>query len=141
MQRMRFVKDFDLPPDRVFDFFAEHENLGGILGAGVTRISDGTDGNRNGVGSARRLDPPGPVPAFEETVTEFVPGEKIEYRVTKGTPLNHHVGVVTFTPTDSGTHMEWNIEIGTALPGLDFVIAKILIRNIGGGLDRTIIPA
>jgi hypothetical protein len=37
--------------------------------------------------------------------------------------------------------MEWRIEIGTALPGLDFLIAKVLTRNIGRGLDRTVIPA
>ena len=141
MQRMRFEKDFDLPPEQVFNYIAEHENLGGVLGAEVTRLSDGTDGNRNGVGSVRKLNPPGPVPAFEETVTEFVPHEKIVYTVSKGTPLNHHLGTITFTPTDSGTHMEWNIEIGTRLPGLDFVIAKVLIRNIGGGLDKMTIPA
>ena len=37
--------------------------------------------------------------------------------------------------------MEWKIEIGTAVPGLDFLIAKILVRNIGGGLDKVEIPA
>ncbi len=140
MQRMRFVKDFDLPQEQVFEYFAEHENLGGVLGAEVTRISDGDDGSRNGVGSARRLNPPGPVPAFEETVVVFEPSELIEYKVTRGTPLNHHHGQIRFTPTDSGTHVEWKIEIGTALPGLDFIIAKVLIRNIGGGLDRMAIP-
>lgn len=141
MQKMRFEKDFPQAPDVVFAYLAEHENLGGVLGAKVTRLSDGTDGNRNGVGSSRRLKPPGPVPAFEETVTGFEPDERIEYRVTKGTPLNHHLGVITLTPTDSGTHMVWSIEIGAALPGLDFVIAKVLVRNIGGGLDRMTIPA
>jgi len=141
MQRMRFEKDFSEDPATVFEFLSEHENLGGVLGADVTRLSDGTDGNRNGVGSSRRLKPPGPVPAFEETVTEYVPDERIEYRVTKGTPLNHHVGEITLTPAGSGTHMEWTIEIGTALPGLDFVIAKVLIHNIGRGLDRMAIPA
>ncbi|MCB0829292.1 MAG: SRPBCC family protein [Solirubrobacterales bacterium] len=141
MQRMRFVKDFDLPPERVFGFFAEHENMDVILGAEITRLRDGDDGSRNGVGSARRLKPPGPVPAFEETVTAFVPNELIEYRVTKGTPLNHHLGTITFTPAGSRTHLEWNIEIGTRLPGLDFIIAKVLVKNIGGGLDRAAIPA
>jgi len=138
---MRFVKDFDLPPEQVFAYFAEHDNLGSVLAAEVTRLNGGTDGDPNGVGSVRRVNPPGPVPAFEETVTEFVPNEKIEYRVTKGTPLNHHIGTVTFTPAGDGTHMEWKIEIGTALPGLDFVIAKVLVRNIGRGLDGVSIPA
>lgn len=141
MQKMRFVKDFDLPPDQVFAHFAEHENLGGVLGAEVTRLTDGTDGSRNGVGSSRSLNPPGPVPSFEETVTAFEPDELIEYKVTQGTPLNHHLGTIRFTPDGDGTHMEWTIEIGAAVPGLDFVIAKVLIRNIGGGLDRMAIPA
>ena len=138
---MRFIKDFDLPPERVFGFFAEHENLGGVLGAEITRLGDGDDGSRNGVGSARRLKPPGPVPPFEETVTAFVPNELIEYKVTKGTPLNHHLGTITFTPTASGTRLEWKIEIGAAVPGLAFVVAKVLVKKIGGGLDRTDIPA
>lgn len=141
MQRMRFVKDFNLPPERVFEYFAEHENLGETLGAKVTRLGDGADGNRNGVGSCRRLKPPGPVPAFEETVTTYQPNDLIEYEVTKGTPLNHHHGEIHFTPTEAGTHVEWKIEIGTALPGLDFVISRVLIRNIGSGLDRMSIPA
>ena len=80
------------------------------------------------------------MPAFEETVTAFEPNELIEYEVTKGTPLNHHHGEIHFAPKDSGTRIEWKIEIGTALPGLDFVIAKLLVRNIGGGLDRMVIP-
>ena len=140
MQKMRFDKDFDLPPEQVFAYFAEHENLGGVLGAKVTRLSDGRDGERNGVGSSRKLKPPGPVPAFEETVTAFSPNELIEYRVTKGTPLNHHLGTVRFTPNGTGTHMEWKIEIGAEVPGLDFLISKFLIRNIGGGLDKVEIP-
>jgi uncharacterized protein YndB with AHSA1/START domain len=141
MQRMRFIKDFDLPPDRVFAFFSEHDNIGGLVGAEVTLVRNGKDGDPNGVGSVRRLNPPGPVPAFEETVIELVPNERIEYRVTKGTPLNHHLGQITFEPTATGTHMEWKIEIGADLPGLDFVIAKVLLRQIGGGLDRVNIPA
>ncbi len=141
MQRMSFEKDFDLPPETVFAYFADHENLGSILGAKVTRIKDGDDGTLNGVGSVRRIKPPGPVPAFEETVTKSVPNDLIEYKVTKGTPLNHHLGTVYFSPTATGTHMKWDIEIGTRLPGLDVVIAKVLKKNIGSGLDKVTVPA
>ena len=86
MQRLSFKRDFDRPPEEVFAFFAEHENLGPMFGAEITRLSDGDDGSRNGVGSCRRVKA-GPAPAFEETMTAFVPGELIEYRITKGTPL------------------------------------------------------
>ena len=44
----------------------------------ITRLRDGTDGHRNGVGSVRELKV-GPTPPFEETVTEFVPNELIAY--------------------------------------------------------------
>ena len=64
MQNLKFLKDFAEPPEKVFEYFSEHENLGGVLGAKVTRLKDGTDGTRNGAGSVRLLKPPGPVPAF-----------------------------------------------------------------------------
>ena len=41
---------------------------------------------------------------FEETVTQFEPDELIEYRITKGTPLRDHVGVMRFTPAAGRRH-------------------------------------
>ena len=78
MQRLLFHQNYALPPDQVYAYFAEHENLESIFGAKITRLNDGTDGTRNGVGSVRRLKV-GPLPAFEETVTEAVPNELIRY--------------------------------------------------------------
>jgi len=141
MQNLKFLKDFDLPPEKVFEYFSVHENLGGVLGATVTRIKDGSDGDPNGVGSVRSIDPPGPVPAFEETTIRIVPNEEIDYTVTKGTPLKDHLGEIRFSPKGTGTHMEWKIMIDAGFPGLDFVIAKVLLRTIGKGLDGVKIPA
>ncbi len=135
MQRLTFKRDFDLPPEQVFGFFAEHENLEPMLGAKITRISDGDDGSRNGVGSCRRLKA-GPAPAFEETVTAYVPDELIEYRVTRGSPLKDHLGEIRFTPVVGGTHMQWDISFGAAIPGLDRVLAEILKRRISQGIAR-----
>ena len=133
MQRLRFNRDFDLPPEEVFAFFAEHENLGPTFGAEVTRLSDGDDGSRNGVGSRRRIKP-GPAPAFEETITAFVPDELIEYRITKGTPLRDHLGQIRFSPVDGGTHLEWDISFGAVVPGLDRILAEVLKRRISQGI-------
>lgn len=133
---MSFEKDFDLPPDRVFEYFAEHENLGDILGAKITRLTDGTDGTRNGVGSSRRIKPAGPVPGFVETVVAYVPNETIDYKVTEGTPLKDHLGEMTFSPSGTGTHLEWKIMIDASVPGLDFVISKVLKAQIGKGLAK-----
>jgi len=135
MQRLTFHKDFDLPPEQVFPYFAEHENLGPMFGAKITRLSDGDDGSRNGVGSCRRLQA-GPAPAFEETITAFEPDQLIDYRITKGSPLKNHLGELRFTPAGGGSHLEWRISFSTAVPGFDRLLAEVLKRRISQGLAQ-----
>ncbi len=135
MQRVVVDREFSLPPDRVYDYLAEHENLGPLFGAKVTRLRDGTDGARNGVGSVRRLKV-GPLPAFEETVTDAVPGELIRYRITKGSPLRDHLGEMRFTENGGGTRLHYEISFGAVLPGLDRLIAAGLRHNIARGLEK-----
>lgn len=127
--------DFSLPPARVFKHLAEHENLGPIFGAKITRIRDGADGERNGVGSVRTLKV-GPLPSFDETITEFVADELIGYRITRGSPLRDHRGTMRFTPRGTGTHLHYEISFGAVAPGLDRLIAASLRRSIPRGLAR-----
>jgi uncharacterized protein YndB with AHSA1/START domain len=135
MQRLIFDHDYALPPDRVFAYLSEHENLEDMLGARITRLRDGTDGHRNGVGSMRQLKV-GPLPPFEETVTEFVPNELIGYEITKGSPLKDHRGEMRFTPEGEGTHLHYEIAFSSKLPGVDFLVAQGLRRSIGKGLAQ-----
>ena len=128
-------QDFSQPLDRVFAYLSEHEHLGPLFGAKITRVRDGEDGQRNGVGSVRRLKV-GPLPPFEETVTEMVPNELIRYRITKGSPLRNHEGVMRFSPRGSGSHLHYEISFGAVVPGLDRLIAAGLKRNISAGLQK-----
>ena len=131
--RVHVSHDFAKPPDRVFAYMAEHENLGHLFNAKIERVRDG-DTERNGVNSVRRLKV-GPLPPLEETVHEFVPSERIVYRITKGGPLKDHVGVLEFSPTPSGgTHLEYNIRIASAIPGVAGIVASGLTRDITRGL-------
>ena len=126
--------DFPEPQETVFCYLAEHEHLADVFGAKVTRLADGSDGNRNGVGSRRELKI-GPLPSFEETVTEFVPNEKIEYRITKGSPLDGHVGTMLFTPgTNGGTHLDYKIRIASKIPGVAPIVHKSLSKSVSDGL-------
>src|SRR3984957_8744277 len=126
---------FSKPPERIFAHLAEHENLAEIFGAKITRLADGRDGQRNGVGSVRQLQI-GPLPPFEETVTEYVPSERIVYRITKGSPLRGHVGTMTFTPTaNGGTHFVYDIRIASPIPGLAPLVHASLTRSIKRSLD------
>ncbi len=124
-------------PSAIFDYLAEHENLAEVFGAKVTRLRDGEDGERNGVGSVRELQI-GPLPPFEETVTEFVPNERIVYRITKGSPLRGHVGVMTF---DAGVRRRHPLRTTTSasprrLPGVALIVRSRLTRSIRQSLDK-----
>jgi uncharacterized protein YndB with AHSA1/START domain len=128
--------DFAKPPERIFSYLAEHENLAQVFGAKVTRLRDGEDGQRNGVGSVRQLQI-GPLPPFEETVTEFVPAQRIVYRITKGGPLRDHLGVMEFAPSPSGgTRFVYDIRLGAPIPGLALLVRAALTRSITRSLGK-----
>jgi len=121
--------EFTKSPERIFAYLSEHENLADVFGAKVTRLRDG-EGERNGVDSVRQLQI-GPLPPFEETVNEFVVPERIVYRITKGSPLRGHVGVMTFTATPAGgTRFVYDIRIASPIPGLAPLVRASLTRSI-----------
>ena len=126
---------FAKPPERVFAYLAEHENLADLFGAKITRLKDGDDGHRNGVGSVRKLQV-GPTPAFEETVTEFEPDKRIVYRITKGSPMRGHVGVMTFEPEGQGTHFHYDIRLASPIPGLAALVRAQLTRSVTKNLHK-----
>jgi hypothetical protein len=126
-------RDFDLPVAELFDHLAEHENLAAVFGARVERLRDG-DPERNGVGSCRRLHAPG-LPAFEETVTQYVAPELIVYRITKGTPLDDHEGVMRFSARPGGgSHLDYDILLASRIPGLAPLVKLVLTARVKRGL-------
>ena len=129
--------DFSAPVEKVFNYLSEHENLNVLFApARIERISDGEGGERNGVGSARRLSFWGALP-FEETVTVFSPNERIEYEITKGGPMRDHHGALAFSgKADGGTHLDYTIKFGSAVPGLAAMVAMQLRRSVASGLRK-----
>ena len=126
---VRIEHEFAKPPERIFAYLSEHENLAAVFGAKVTRLRDG-DAERNGIGSVRKLQI-GPLRPFEETVTEFVVPERIVYKITKGSPLRGHLGVMTFASTPSGgTRFVYDIRIASPIPGLAPLVRAALARSI-----------
>jgi uncharacterized protein YndB with AHSA1/START domain len=126
---------FSKPPERIFAYLSEHENLADLFGAKVTRLKDGEDGHRNGVGSVRKLQVAPGAPPFEETVTEFDPPNRIVYRITKGSPLRGHVGVMSFGPEGEGTHFHYDIRLASPIPGLAAVVKASLTRSLNKNLS------
>jgi uncharacterized protein YndB with AHSA1/START domain len=134
MERVLIERRLASSPELLFEFLAEHENLKLIFPAKITRVRDGSDGHRNGVGSTRRLRPSPLIPPFEETVTEYVPHELIRYGVSAGSPLRDHRGEMRFAPDGTGTAFRYEITFSGKLPGVAKLVAAMLRRDIGRGL-------
>nr|WP_296766707.1 SRPBCC family protein [Rhodococcus sp. (in: high G+C Gram-positive bacteria)] len=131
--RVHIEHDFDSDAATVFEALSEHENLGPVFKATIRRVCDGQT-SRNGAGSTRSLKI-GPLPTFEETTTVSQPNSLIEYKITKGGPLRGHWGAQRLTPNGSGgTHLDYTIGFDAPLPGMAFVIGKILTAAITRGI-------
>ena len=127
MQRIDIHQDFPISVDNLFAYLGEHENLETIFHpTKIRRLSDG-HGARNGVGSAREMRALGG-PAFVETVTA--------YRITKGSPLKNHLGVMRFSATPTGSHLHYTIEFEGKLPLIAPLIRAVLERGIRKGLSK-----
>jgi uncharacterized protein YndB with AHSA1/START domain len=130
---VRISHDFQKSPDRIFAYLSEHENLGELFGAKITRLNDG-ESERNGVGSRRQLRI-AVLPPFEETVTESVANELIVYKITKGSPLRGHVGEMRFSSVPGGgTHFDYSIRLASPIPGVAAIVRLGLTRSISAAL-------
>jgi uncharacterized protein YndB with AHSA1/START domain len=135
MQRVHVVQDFPQPVEELFAHLSEQENLESLFGAKIRRLSDGTDGTRNGAGASRELKV-GPLPGFVETNTEVVPDELIRYRITKGGVLKDHEGVMRFSRQGTGSRLDYTIDFDAKVPGTGPLVRAMLQRNVSAGLRR-----
>jgi len=136
VQRIDIRKEFAVPVDKLFAFLSVHKNLETIFApAKIRRVKDGSD-VPDGLGSVRRMRiliaPP-----FEETITARVPDERIEYRITRGSPLRNHHGVMRFSSTPSGgSALHYTIEFEGKLPLVGPIVRAGLDNAIRRGLDK-----
>jgi hypothetical protein len=138
MLTVDLLQDFPQPLSQVFQDFHDHEKLGRILRAPMKHIRDGSgEGGRHGVGSMRRVGPPGPL-AFEETVVSYETDKLIEYKVTRGSPIKNHLGRMVFSerPGGGGCRLHYTITFEAKLAPLGPVIRWALARSIEAALQR-----
>jgi len=135
--RIEINQDFPFPVEKLFaDLTDDHAKLGRILGAKMKHLVDGKE-SRAGVGSVRQVGPK--VLGIQETVLKIEPNELVEYSITKGGgPLKNHLGRMTFSAKESGSHLRWvitfDMKLGFGLLGP--VIKKGLQTGIEKGLAK-----
>lgn len=135
MHRIDISHRSRLPLSRLFEELADHNNLSKVFGLPVRRIQDGRD-SLNGVGSVRKIGP-GPL-GVEETVTDLIENQRIDYRISKGGfPIKNHRGSLSFSEAaDGGSQVDWNIEFGSQLPVAGTLLKLVLGQAIRLGLKR-----
>ncbi|MDT0498066.1 SRPBCC family protein [Algiphilus sp. W345] len=136
IRAVHFRQSYKASPEAVFAYFAEHENLTAVFGGKIERIVDAPEGtDPNGVGSVRRVNL-APGVSVEETVTAFDPPRRIEYRISRGSPIRKHLGVMLFSPEASGTSLDYRVEFQGRVPGVGWLTQQVLQKVIGRGLKR-----
>ncbi|TVP56401.1 MAG: SRPBCC family protein [Halomonadaceae bacterium] len=135
VQRIHIEHHFPYSVEAVFGFLSVHKNLEKVFfPAKIKRIKDGSD-TVDGTGSVRRMRLP-LAPAFEETVTEMQPNEKIVYRISKGSPLRNHQGTMVFSGTTGGCKLDYQMEFEGRFPLVGPVVKVALEQGIRQGLKR-----
>jgi hypothetical protein len=129
------VQDFPQPLSTVFAHLSQHDNLGPLFGLPVKCIKPGSDpAEPNGLDSVRLVSA-GPV-KIEETITRFEKNSLIEYRITKGGFMKHHLGTLRFSAHDGGARVEYSLELESSFPLVTGPLLKALQNGIAKGLRQ-----
>jgi hypothetical protein len=135
VQKIEINMEFKRPVGELFALLSDHEKMGPILGANVKRTRDGRD-SLNGLDSVRTLNV-GLLPSFDETVIAFEKDKLVEYKITRGSPLKNHKGVMQFSPSGSGgSKLHYTIEFESKIPLLGPVVRVGLENSIRRGLKK-----
>lgn len=125
------------PVEKVFDFFCDHESFGRIWPGNTSRIRESSNpDNPNDVGSVRRICI-GPI-CFEETHTVCDRPRRIEYTITRGSPIKNHLGRICFSAHGSGTEIQYSIEFDARIPFTGGLIARNLEKDWARGITPVI---
>ena len=125
---------FKKPLSQVFQDLSDHERFGELCGINMKRIKDGAD-QVNGLGSVRAINI-GPLPSFEETITEFEENKFIEYKITKGSPIKNHVGTLKFRESGEGCELDYVIKLESKIPFTTGLIKTAIKQGISKGIGK-----
>jgi len=135
MQTIQMIQEFNAPQKEIFDYLSDHNNLGTLLNANVTRIKDAAGKNPNGLGSVRSIK--AGVELLQETVVTFNEPDLIEYKISNNVPVKYHLGTLEFsTPAKGKTLLNYTIQLETKFGFVDPVILFFIKTSIKNGLKN-----
>ena len=135
MKIIDIKEEFAFSVEKLFNYIEVHENLEALFFPLKVKTIKAGNINEFGIGSVRSLSLNGIMP-FEETVTVYKKNELIEYKITKGSPLKNHYGVMKFYSTDKGSYLHYNIEFDSDIPFVAAIVKVGLENGIHKGLKK-----
>ncbi|MDM4770647.1 SRPBCC family protein [Solimonas sp. SE-A11] len=110
---VRLAATVRAPVSEVFEFFADHERFTTLFGSSGLRIREG-ELETNGIGSVRRIGSGSS--SFDETIVAFEPNRRIDYQVTRGSPIKNHLGQIQFSTDHGATKIDYLIRFDPKIP-------------------------
>lgn len=128
MSEVYLTGHYAAAPEKVFEFFLDHNKFARIWPGETKRIKDAEGENPNAVGSVRSIKV-GMSTIHEQQITAERPtGDKpglIEYKVIRGGAITDHKGHIEFHPAaDGGTDIKYTIMLKMAIPGLAWLVLR-----------------
>ncbi|AXQ28040.1 SRPBCC family protein [Solimonas sp. K1W22B-7] len=120
---VRLAETVNAPLSEVFDFFADHERFTTLFGSHCMRIREG-ELEANGIGSVRRIG--SGRSSFDETIVAFEPNRRIDYQVTRGSPIKNHLGQILFTSDNGRTQIDYVIRFDPKIPCTGKLLVLVL---------------
>lgn len=137
MPSFTLEKTIAAPPSTVFEVLADHRGYSAISPIRSSTIEREGVPAPNGVGAVRVLKTIGP--PLREEIVEFVPGERLVYKLLSGAPLRDHVGTVTLTEHSAGTHVSYRIDTTPTIPVIGraaMPIVRTAVRQLFEGIAK-----
>jgi len=136
MATLTWDKTIAAPRDTVFEVLTDHAGYAAITKVRRVEIERPGDPPPNGVGAIRKLIAVGP--PIREEVVEYVPGEKLVYRMLSGAPVRDHVGTVTLSDAGQNqTHMHYVVDTTPTIPvvgGAAVQLVKFVVTDLINGI-------
>jgi len=137
MPTFTLEKTVAAPPSTVFEVLADHRGYSAISPIRSSTLEREGDPAPNGAGAIRVLKTVGP--PLREEIVEFVPGERLVYKLLSGAPLRDHVGTVLLTERTGGTHVSYRIDTTPTIPVVGraaMPIVKTAVRQLFDGIAK-----